>query len=72
MMEASSEQQPDFSGDSPGTVRKTLSNQTLQPGSASWEESLGSGQMKRSETGDPTVQHPWLTEQVPGAGGSLR
>lgn len=54
-MEACSKQQPDFSEDSPGTVRKSLPNQTMQLVSACWEEPLGPGQIEKNGTRDPTV-----------------
>lgn len=53
-MEASNKQQPDFSEDSPGTVRKSLPNQTMQLVSACWEMLLGPGQIERKGTRDPT------------------
>lgn len=68
-MEASSTQQPDFSEDSPGTVRKSLPNQTMQLVNACGEEPLGPGQIERNGLETQQFYH-WPTKQVPGASGS--
>lgn len=60
----SNKQQPDFSEDGSGIMRKSLPNQSLC--SASWEETLGLGQMERNRTGDPKA--PLLADRMgPGS-----